>query len=98
VDVEKYASYVNKLHQNVGLETWLWRHKQRTPNTNDHHMPLNETPMKIFCVRPGPYHRFDEKTQERGNAQPQQIMEEVLAGKRKQHYCNPLMQSLRSLG
>ena len=30
----------------------LWRHKQRTPNTNDHHMPLNETPhMKIFCVR-----------------------------------------------
>jgi len=22
----------------------LWRHKQRTPNTNDHHMPLNETP------------------------------------------------------
>jgi len=22
----------------------LWRHKQRTPNTNDHHMPLNEIP------------------------------------------------------
>jgi len=30
----------------------LWRHKQRTPNTNDHSMPLNELPpMKIFCVR-----------------------------------------------
>ena len=30
----------------------LWRPKQRTPNTNDHHMPLNENlPMKIFCVR-----------------------------------------------
>jgi len=30
----------------------LWRHKKRTPNTNDHHMPLNEPPsMKIFCVR-----------------------------------------------
>ena len=29
----------------------LWRHKQRTPNTNDHHMPLNEPPMKIFCLR-----------------------------------------------
>ena len=29
----------------------LWRHKQRTPNTNDHHMTLNETPMKNFCVR-----------------------------------------------
>jgi len=22
----------------------LWRHKQRTPNTNDYPMPLNETP------------------------------------------------------
>jgi len=30
----------------------LWRYKHRTPNTIDHHMPLNEnTPMKIFCVR-----------------------------------------------
>jgi len=29
----------------------LWRHKQRTPNTNDHHMPLKEPQMKIFCVR-----------------------------------------------
>jgi len=29
-----------------------WRHKQRTLNTNDHHMPLNENPpRKIFCVR-----------------------------------------------
>jgi len=40
--------YVNKLRQNVGLETWndvkLWRHKQRTPNTNDHHMTLKQTP------------------------------------------------------
>ena len=25
VDVEKYAYYVNKLRQNVGLETWKWR-------------------------------------------------------------------------
>jgi len=30
----------------------LWRHKQRTTNTNDYPMPLKETlPMKIFCVR-----------------------------------------------
>jgi len=30
----------------------LWRHKQRTPNTNDYPMPLNETPpMQSFCVR-----------------------------------------------
>ena len=33
----------------------VWRHKQRTPNANDHHMPLNEKPpMKIFCVRHSP--------------------------------------------
>jgi len=30
----------------------LRRHKQRTSNTNDYPMPLNEIPlMKIFCVR-----------------------------------------------
>ena len=30
----------------------LWRHKQRAPNTNVHHMPLNEPPpIKDFCVR-----------------------------------------------
>jgi len=30
----------------------FWHHEQCAPNTNDHHMPLNETPpMKIFCVR-----------------------------------------------
>jgi len=30
----------------------LFRQKERTPSTNVHHMPLNETPpMKIFCVR-----------------------------------------------
>jgi len=30
----------------------LWCHNQRTPNTNDYPMPLNETyPIKIFCVR-----------------------------------------------
>jgi len=25
VRVEEYAYYVNKLRQNVGLETWIWR-------------------------------------------------------------------------
>jgi len=30
----------------------LWRHKQRTPNTNDHHMPLNEVPLKNFLRMP----------------------------------------------
>jgi len=28
----------------------LWRHKQRTPNTNYHHLPLNETPPWKFSV------------------------------------------------
>ena len=55
VNVEKYAYHVNKLRQNVGLETWKWRQivtSQRTPNANDHLMNLNQnTPMKIFCVR-----------------------------------------------
>ena len=30
----------------------LWLHKQRTPNTNDRHMPLNETPHEIFLRTP----------------------------------------------
>jgi len=34
-------------------DTKLWRHKQRTPNTNNHHMPMNETlPLKIFLRTP----------------------------------------------
>jgi len=29
----------------------LWRHKERTPNTNDHRMPLNETPHEnVLCT------------------------------------------------
>jgi len=28
----------------------LWRHKQRTPNTNDQHMPLNETSHENFLL------------------------------------------------
>jgi len=26
-------------------------HKEHTPNTNYHHMRLNEPPVNIFCVR-----------------------------------------------
>jgi len=33
----------------------LSHHKECTPNTYDHHMPLNEPlPMKIFCARHWP--------------------------------------------
>jgi len=28
----------------------LWRRKQRTRNRNDHHMPLNETPLWKFSA------------------------------------------------
>ena len=30
----------------------LWRHKDREPQTNDHHMPLNETPHENFLRTP----------------------------------------------
>ena len=33
-------------------EAKLGRHKRRTPNTNDHHMPLNETPHENFLRTP----------------------------------------------
>ena len=29
----------------------LWRHKQSTPNTNDHHMPLIENPIHENFLR-----------------------------------------------
>jgi len=52
--VEEYAYYVNKLSQKVGLETEydvkLWRHKDRTPQTNYHHTPLNEPPQSKFSA------------------------------------------------
>ena len=41
----------------------LWRHKQRKPNTNDHHMPLIETPWKFSAYA----------------TEPQGITEEVFA-------------------
>ena len=56
VDVEKYAYYVNKLRQNVGLETWIWRQivtsqtahtKYKWPPYDPERNPL----MEIFCVR-----------------------------------------------
>jgi len=56
VDVEKYAYYVNKLLQNVGLETLLWRQivTSQTVHTEykwPPHVTAWNPPMKIFCVR-----------------------------------------------
>jgi len=36
----------------------LWRHKQRTPNTNDYPMPLNEPPNEKFLRTPLSVHIF----------------------------------------
>jgi len=43
--VPEYACCVNKLRQNIGLQTWIWRHKQRISSNNDHHRP---TPVLEF--------------------------------------------------
>jgi len=45
------TNFAKKLVWKHECDVKLWRHKQRIPNTNDHRMPPNETPMKIFCVR-----------------------------------------------
>ena len=63
VNVEKYAYYVNKLRQNVGLETCKWRQivtsQQRTPNANAHHVTLNQTPpWKFSAYATVPVHAF----------------------------------------
>jgi len=35
-----------------GNDVKLWRHKQRTPNANDHHMTLNQNPPWKFLRTP----------------------------------------------
>jgi len=56
VRIEEYAYYVNKLRQNVGLETWIWRQivTLQRPQTINKWPPYAtewNPPMKIFCVR-----------------------------------------------
>ena len=55
-NVEKYAYYVNKLRQNVGLETRIWRQTvtSQTAHTKYKWPPYAtewNPPMKNFCVR-----------------------------------------------
>ena len=65
VHVEEYAYYVNKLRQNVGLETWKWRQivtsqtahtKCKWPPYDPEPNPPNEnflrTPLDITCHVP----------------------------------------------
>jgi len=54
--VEEYAYHVNKLRQNLGLETWIWRQivTSQTAHTKYKWPPHPSEwtpPMKIFCVR-----------------------------------------------
>jgi len=56
VRVDECAYYVNKLRQNVGMETWIWRHivTSQTAHTKCKWSPYATEwtpPMKIFCVR-----------------------------------------------
>ena len=58
VRVQEYAYYVNKLRQNVGLETWIWRQivTSQTAHTKYKwpHKPLNETsPWKFSACATG---------------------------------------------
>jgi len=45
------TNFAKTLVWKLDYDIKLWCHKERTRNTNDHHMSLNKTPMKIFCVR-----------------------------------------------
>jgi len=36
------TNFAKRLVWKHGYDVKLWRQKQRTPNTNDHRMPLNE--------------------------------------------------------
>jgi len=56
VRVEEYAYYIKYFAKTLvwkhEYDVRLWRHKQRTPNTNVHHMPMTETPNEIFLRTP----------------------------------------------
>ena len=46
------TNFAKTLVWNPEYDVKLWRHKQRTPNTNDHHIPLTETPHENFLRTP----------------------------------------------
>ena len=45
-------NFAKTLVWKLDYDVILWRHKQRTPNTNDYPMPLNETPHEKFLRTP----------------------------------------------
>jgi len=46
------TNFVKTLVWKHEYDVKLWRHKQRTPNTNDHHMALNEPPHENILRKP----------------------------------------------
>jgi len=50
VRVEEYAYMSTNFAWKHEYDVKLWRNKKCTPNTNDHHMPLNETPLWKFSA------------------------------------------------
>jgi len=44
------TNFVKTLVLKQEYDVKLWRHKQRTPNTNDHHVPFNEPPPWKFSA------------------------------------------------
>jgi len=42
------TNFAKTLVWKYAYDVKLWRHKQHTPNANDHHMSLNETPHENF--------------------------------------------------
>jgi len=61
----------------------LWRHQQGTPNTNDHHMPLSETPFmtqeldRNHCIHGRPQ-KFFQGEQCRYFAYPFQVADDAM--------------------
>ena len=52
--VKEYAYYVKNFAKTLvwkhECDVKLWRHKETTPETNDHHIPMNETPPWKFSA------------------------------------------------
>jgi len=97
VDVEKYAYYVNKLRQNVGLETWKWRQivTSQTAHTKCKWSPYDpepNPPMKIFCVRHCKRHTVNETTW--ALSTEQRLLSKAGGAKNQRHVANNASQTI----
>jgi len=46
------TNFAKTLVWKLEYDAQLWRHKKRTPNTNNQHMPLYENPQENFLRKP----------------------------------------------